>query len=86
MFLSSPVASELLFQERSSRKGQARAIFFACSSESSSWLNELDVQSPSILFRQPSVMAERREITGEWYRRLGIEPFNKTKDSIRIAP
>ena len=86
VFLSSPVASELLFQGRSSRKGQARAIFFACSSESNSWLNELDVQSPSNLFKQPSVMAERREITSEWNRRLGIEPLNEKRNSIRIAP
>ena len=31
-------------------------------------------------------MAERKEITGEWNRRLGNEPLNKKRNSIRIAP
>ena len=95
VFLETPVAPEMLFSESSVRMNQARTIFFVCTSVSKSWLNELDVQNPSILFRQPSVVAERKEITSVWNRRLGtlvwnrrlsIEPFNKKRNSIRIAP
>ena len=86
VFLSSPVTPEILFSGISLKKCQARAIFFACTSGCECWLNELDVQNPSTLFRQPIVVTERKENTSEWNRRLGVKPLNKKRNSIRIAP
>ena len=86
MFLSSPVTPEILFSGISLKKRQARAIFSACTSGCECWLNELDVQNPSTLFRHPIVVTERKENTSEWNRRLGVKPLNKKRNSIRIAP
>ena len=86
VFLSSPLAPEILFSGRPLVKCHARAIFFGCSSDCNSWLNELDVKNPSVHYRQPGIVLEQKEVASDWNRRLGIEPLYRKRNSIRIAP
>ena len=62
------------------------AIFFGISSGIESWLDELNVENPSILYKQPNFQNQWNEFVKERNRRLGIEPINNRINSIRIAP
>ena len=60
--------------------------FFGSSPGPGCWLKELDAENPLDIFKQPSLMNQRKEIVREWNRRLGIEPIINKRKSIRIAP
>ena len=86
VFLSCALAPEALFRNCDWLKRKARAIFFGSSSGLGCWLNELDAENPSDSYKQHSLGQQRKEIVREWNRRLGMEPFNNRRNSIRIAP
>ena len=86
VFLSCALAPESLFKNFDLLKRNARAIFFGSSPGLGCWLEEMDAENPSDSFKQPGLMQQRKEIVSEWNRRLGIEPINNKRNSIRIAP
>ena len=86
VFLSCALAPKSFFKNCDLLKRNARAIFFGSSPGPGCWLKELDAENPLDIFKQPSLMNQRKEIVREWNRRLGIEPIINKRKSIRIAP
>ena len=86
VFLSCPLITESAFSKGDSEMCRGSAIFFGISSGIESLLDELNVENPSILYKQPNFQNQRNEVVKERNRRLGIEPINNRINSIRIAP
>ena len=90
VFLSSPEKADDLFKDPDTTPLRAHAMFFGCDrGDKESWRGALNCDVQEQEPGKPNCQVNEKganEGVDERYRRLGVEPRNKRRNQIRIAP